>query len=70
MCSDSQMHVMSLDQNFRELSVNVISSFTICMIREFSELQLSPFCVILSEKLANFQVIFHEIAEITGIGRQ
>ena len=61
---------MSRDQNFRELRANVISSFTICMNHEFHELQLSLFCVILSEKLANFQVIFCEIAEITGIGRQ
>ena len=61
---------MSLDQNFRELSVNVISGFTICTNREFQELQLSLFYVILGEKLANFQVIFREIAEITGIGCQ
>ena len=61
---------MSLDRNFRELSVNMISSFTICMNRELCGQQLSLFCVILSKKLANFQVIFHEIAEITGIGRQ
>ena len=60
--------VMDLDQNIRELSVNVISLLTICVTREIRKCQFSPFCVILSGKLANYSVISCEIAEITKTG--
>jgi len=51
-----------------KLSVNVVSFFIICGNREIGEWQCSLFLVILSEKLANFWLISHEIAKTTGIG--
>ena len=42
--------VMGREQNLRELSVNVISLFTICTKSELYEWQFSPCFVILSEK--------------------
>ena len=42
--------VMDHDQILRELSVNVISLFTICVKRDIHEWQFSPFFVNLSEK--------------------
>ena len=56
---------MSSDQNFRELSINVISHHNIYVKREICEWQFSSFIVILSEKHVNFGVISREIAEIT-----
>ena len=62
--------VIDRDQDLRELSVNMISRFTICVKREIREWQVSPFVVIFSENLANFNVISREIAEITWIGSE
>ena len=50
-----------------ELSVNVISNFTICVERKICDLHFCPFSVILSETLVNFIMILHEITEITWI---
>ena len=61
---------MGCDQNLRELSVNVISDFTICGNREICEWQVCLFFVISSEKLVDFSVISHEIAEIMQIGHK
>ena len=61
---------LDLDQNLRELSVNVISRFTICGNREIGEWQFSLFFETLSEKLENFYVISREITKIAGIGRK
>ena len=61
---------MGRDQNLRELSVNVISRFTICVNRELDEWQLSLFFVILSERLADLCVISHEIAKIMGTAHE
>ena len=55
---------MSLDQNFRELSVNVISHIPIYVKCEIHLWQLTLIFVILSEKLANFWVISREIWEL------
>ena len=55
---------MGCEQNLRELRVNMISRLTICVKREIHELQFYLFFAILSEKLANFSEISHEISEI------
>ena len=49
--------VMGREQNFCEMSINVISLVTICVKHDFRQLKFSPFFVILSEKLANLIVI-------------
>ena len=49
--------VMGHEQNFCEMSINVISLVTICAKHDFRQLKFSPFFVILSEKLANLIVI-------------
>ena len=54
-------------QILRELSVNVISLFNICVKREIRKLQFSLSIVILSEKLVNFSFDSRAIAEITRI---
>ena len=56
--------------NLRESSISVISQFTNCRHCEIREWQFSLFLVILSEKLAKFNVISHEIARITIFGRE
>ena len=62
--------VMGCDQNLRELSVNVISHFSICVKRNIHEWQFSTFIVNLSDQFVYFNVIFGEIADITWIGRK
>ena len=62
--------VMDRDQNLRELSVSVISRFTIYGICEIHECPFSLFFVIVSENLANCGMISREIAKIIGIGRE
>ena len=57
--------VMGCDQTLREVSVNVISLITIWVKRDISELQISLFFMILSERLTNFSVISCENVEIT-----
>ena len=52
--------VMDHNQNLRELSINVISQFTIWVNCELSEWQFSLMFVILSEKLAKFNIISSE----------
>ena len=59
---------MGQGQNLRELTLNVISHFTICRNHEIREWQFFLYFVILSEKLANVGVISREIAKIPGIG--
>ena len=58
---------MGHDQNLREMSVNVISRFTICVSSELRERQFSLFFIILSEKLTTFCIISCEIANILEI---
>ena len=48
---------MGREQNFCEMSINMISLVTICVKHDFRQLKFSPFFVILSEKLANLIVI-------------
>ena len=55
---------MCRNQNLRELNVNVISCFTICMEREIREWQFSLFFVILNGKITNFNMLSREIADI------
>ena len=55
---------MGCDHSFREMSLNVISLFIICMKREIHEWQFSSFILILSENLVNFNVISSKIGEI------
>ena len=61
---------MGRDQNFCELSVNVISLFTIWAKREIDEWQVSLFVMILNDTLANVCIISLENAKITVIGRE
>ena len=56
-----------MNQNFDELSLNVISCLINCMKREIHEWQFLPFIGILREKLADFRAISREIDEITWI---
>ena len=62
--------VMVRDENLRELNVNVISRFTICVKGEIREWQFSLFIVIFREKHVIFSVILREITEITWIWRE
>ena len=58
---------MGCDQYLRELSLNVISRFTIGVNSEFRECQFSLIFVIFSGKLVNFCMILHQIIKITEI---
>ena len=57
--------VMGCDQNLRELSTTVISCFALFVNHKLYEWQFSLLFVILSDELANFWVISHEIADIS-----
>ena len=59
--------VIYYDKNLRELSVTAISRFAICAKHELHEWQFSLLFVILSDELANFCMIFHEMAKISEI---
>ena len=61
---------MVRDENLRELSMNVISRFTIWVKRKIRDPQFSFFIVILGEKHVIFSVILREITEITWIWRE
>ena len=54
---------MGHDQNFCDLSVNAISSLTLCVKREIYEWQFSPFILDLGEKLVNYKVNSRKITE-------
>ena len=53
------------DQNFRELSVNVISFLIIFVKHKIHERQFPPLMVILSEKCVNYNMISRQIPKIT-----
>ena len=59
-------HKMEIS-DFRLWSWNLILLLPICMKREIHEWQFSPFFVILSEKLVNFNMISREIDKIIQI---
>jgi len=60
---------MGYDQNLHELSMNMISRFTIYVIHEIHAWPFSLSYMILSDKLANCCVILCEITKIMGISR-
>ena len=61
---------MGRDQHLREMSVNVISCFTIFGNREILERQFFLIFVILSKKLETLCMISCEIAKITRVERE
>ena len=56
--------VMDHDQNFSKSRVNVISLLPICVKREIRELLFPPFVLILSGKLAHFNVILRNLLNL------